>query len=151
MFHPLGRGRTLRRSAPRRRPTIRLETLDDRLTPAITVAVVGSGGATDDSGFQATVNQLNDDTYFDFTASLVNASQVDTAAELSAYNAVVIGSSGQGPNGDPFDNATFTAALKAWVQGGGGVVMSGPGVFGAGTGTGTPIPDIDAVIPVNTS
>lgn len=146
-----------RRSASRRSMTrrflrsIRCETLEVRLNPAINVAVVGTGGASDDSGFAAIVNQLNDDTYFDFSATLVNASQVDSAAELSAYNAVVIGATGAPTNGDPFDNTAFTSALRAWVEAGGGVVMSGPGVFGAGSGTGAPIPDIDAIIPVVTS
>src|SRR5262249_49483828 len=70
----------------------RLEKLEDRLAPAINVAVVNTGGVSDDSGFTALANQLNDDTFFDFTAVTVNASQVDTAAELNAYKVVVIGS-----------------------------------------------------------
>lgn len=133
------------------RPTLRLETLEDRRTPAVNVAVVGSpsgGGA--DSGFAAIVAQLNDDTYFDFSASLVAAAQVDTVGELNAYDVVVIGATGY-PNGDPFDNAAFTAALRTWVEAGNGVVLSGPGVFAAGPGSGPPIADIDAIIPVDTT
>src|SRR5262249_47958208 len=97
--------------------------------------------------------QLNDSTAFSFNATLVSAGLVDTVAELSAFNAVVIGSTGIGPPAvaDPFDNAAFTSALRTWVEAGGGVVMSGPGVWGAGSSSGPAIPDIDAIIPVNTS
>jgi hypothetical protein len=133
-----------------RRSALRLESLEDRRTPALTVAVVGTGGAANDSGFAAIVNQLNDDTYFDFTATLVPPDQVDSAAELSAYDVVVIGNNGTA-TGDPFDNAAFTSALRTWVEAGGGVVMTGPGVLGAGTGSGTPAPNIDPIIPVITS
>src|SRR5262245_46964775 len=115
MRYPLPRGRMPFRAAVRR-PVLCLESLSPRLTPAINVAVVGTGGTGDDSGFAAIVAQLNDDTYFDFTATLVTASQVDTAAELSGYNAVVIGSTGQAGVGDPFDNTTFTAALRRRVE-----------------------------------
>jgi Ca2+-binding RTX toxin-like protein len=130
----------------RRRPALRVEPLEDRRTPAITVAVVG--GTTDDAGFVATVNQLNDDTHFDFTATKVTAAQVDTAAELAAYDAVVIGNNGVS-NGDPFGNAAFTAALRTWVEGGGGVVLTGWGIYGASTPSGPYVPDIDAITPVN--
>src|SRR5262245_41137969 len=148
--HPSSR--LARTTTPRRQTALRVESLEDRRTPAITVAVVPSGVGHQDTGFQATVDQLNNDTYFDFTAVLVQASEVDTAAELAAYDAVVIGNNGY-DTGDPFDNAAFTAALRTWVEGGGGVVMSGWGVAGAGTwpGSSNPIPDIDAIIPVNTS
>ncbi|HVK09154.1 MAG TPA: cadherin domain-containing protein [Gemmataceae bacterium] len=137
-----------------RRPALRIEGLEDRRTPVVNVAVVSTGGTGDDGGFISTAAQLNDDTFFDFNATVVSAAQVDSAAELAAYDAVVIGSTGQiSPVGDPFDNLTFTTALRAWVEAGGGVVMSGPGVAAAGVGQGaeTPIPNIDAIIPVNTS
>jgi hypothetical protein len=69
-------------------------------------------------------------------------------AELNAYDVVVIGNSGFS-NGDGFEQ--FAGALRSWVEAGGGVVMTGWGVFGAGTGSGTPVPDINVVIPVNTA
>src|SRR5262249_49265813 len=134
MSNLIRHGRTPRPWSARRssRPTLRLESLEDRRTTAINVAVVGTGGLGDDSGFAATVTQLNDSTAFSFNATLVSAGQVDTVAELSAFNAVVIGSTGIGPPAvaDPFDNAAFTSALRTWVEAGGGVVMSGPGVWG---------------------
>jgi hypothetical protein len=139
------------RSVTRRRPALRVEPLEDRRTPTINVAVVGTSGAGSDSGFTAIVNQLNDDTYFDFTATLVSANQVDTAAELAAYDAVVIGNNGSTPNGDSFNNPTFTAALRAWVQAGGAVVTTGWGVFGANAATGTAAADLNALIPIDSS
>ena len=48
-----------------RRPALRIERLEDRRTPVINVAVVGTGGTGDDGGFVATAAQLNDDTFFD--------------------------------------------------------------------------------------
>ena len=140
---------TRSRPAPaRRRPALRVEPLEDRRTPAIHVAVVGLGGTNDDSGFAATVPQLNDDTYFDFTATRVTPAQVDTAAELAPYDVVVIGNNGL-PTGDPFDNAAFTGALRAWVEAGGGVVATGMTVYGATQGN--PSPNINAIVPVNTA
>jgi Ca2+-binding RTX toxin-like protein len=136
------------------RTRLRFEPLEARHTPAIVVAVVGCDPSpfVNNSGFQATADQLNNDTYFDFQAAMVLSAAVDTVAELNAYDVVVIGNHGS-DQGDPFDNAAFTAALRTWVEGGGGVVMAGWGVTGAGTwpGSSTPIPDIDAIIPVNTS
>ena len=35
--------------------------------------------------------QLNDDTYFDFTATVVTAEDIDTATELAAYDVVICG------------------------------------------------------------
>ena len=132
---------------PARRPALRVEPLEDRRTPAIHVAVVG--GTNDDSGFVRTVNQLNDDTHFDFTAVLVTAGQVDTAAELADYDAVVIGSNGYGTNGDPFGDAAFTGALRAWAEGGGGVVAVGWTVAAAGRAAS--VADMRALLPVATN
>ncbi|HKB05004.1 MAG TPA: cadherin domain-containing protein, partial [Gemmataceae bacterium] len=137
-----------RRARRARRPALRVESLEDRRTPAINVAVVG--GTNDDTGFTAIVNQLNDDTYFDFTAAKVTAADVDSAAELGAYNAVVIGNNGY-DIGDPFDNSAFTSALRTWVESGGGVILTGWGISGAGISTGTPVANIDAIIPVDTT
>ena len=64
-----GRGRT----QPRNKTRLLLEALEDRLAPAINVAVVGTGGLGDDSGFAAIRDQLNDHTYFDFHADAETA------------------------------------------------------------------------------
>jgi uncharacterized membrane protein len=87
---------------------------------AIRVAVEDGNGAH--GGGAATVAQLNDDTWFDFDAVLVSAADIDTEAELSAYCCVILGGSG-------FNDSDWTpamaAALRAFVEGGGGVVGTG--------------------------
>ena len=59
---------------------------------SIDVAVVEAVGGGFGGG-AAIVAQLNDDTFFDFTATLVDPSGVDSAAELAGYDAVVLGGS----------------------------------------------------------
>lgn len=118
-------------------------------TGPIQVAVIGGGPLSDDSGFQEIVAQLNDDTYFDFNAILVQPEEVDTLTELNAYDVVVIGGSGQG-GGYSNAFAVYQAPLREWVEAGGGVVMAGWGVWDAGTTSGPIHPDINAIIPVDT-
>ena len=93
---------------------------------AIDVAVVETAGGGYGGG-AAVVAQLNDDTFFDFTATLVDPSGVDSAAELASYDAVVLGGSGLG--NDPIWSTAMANALKVFVEGGGGVLMTGWGQF----------------------
>jgi len=78
----------------------------------------GTGGG----GGAATVAQLNDDTFFDFQATLVNTFDIDTALELLAYDVVILGGSG-------FNDADWTTTmiseLRSWVLDGGGLVGTG--------------------------
>jgi hypothetical protein len=134
-------------SRPGLRGYLRLQSLEDRAVPAINVAVVGGSDPTVNTGFTAIRDQLNNDTYFDFNASVVSASQVDTVSELNAYDVVVIGDPGYNTN--QFE--AFAGALRTWVQSGHGVVATGWTVYGAGSATGLPVADIDAIVPVNTS
>jgi len=63
---------------------------------AINVAVVA-----EDGGMSSAVQlaaQLNDDTFFDFTATVVTTSGADSAAELSPFGVVVLGGSGHTSN-----------------------------------------------------
>lgn len=92
----------------------------------IDVAVVDSPGGGHGGG-AATVAQLNDDTFFDFTATLVDPSGVDSAAELASYDVIVLGGSGLG--NDPIWSVPMANALKVFVEGGGGVLMTGWGQF----------------------
>jgi hypothetical protein len=73
-------------------------------------------------GGAATRDQLNNDTWFDFDATVVIASDIDSEAELAAYDVVVIGGSGH-------NNADWTAAMAAavrqFVEDGGGLVGTG--------------------------
>ncbi|WP_417392263.1 hypothetical protein, partial [Gimesia sp.] len=126
-------------------------TVKEESTPAgpILVAVVGGGLSSDNSGFQAIVDQLNDDTYYDFDAKLVQPADIDTLSELNSYHTVVIGGSGQVGSGiGQYD--LFQAPLRAWAEAGGGVVMAGWGIRRSGISTGSTHPDINAIIPVDT-
>ena len=55
------------------------------------------------------------------TGSVVDGSDIDTAAELANYDVVVIGGSGHSDG----DYTEFQSALRPWVEGGGGVVATG--------------------------
>jgi len=72
------------------------------------------------------VAQLNDDTFFDFDATLVAAGDIDTAGELAAYDVVILGGSG---HNDADWTAPMAAALRAWVEAGGGAVFTGWGNY----------------------
>jgi len=98
---------------------------------AIDVAVVEAAGGGNGGG-AAVVAQLNDDTFFDFTATLVEPWGVDSAAELANYDAVVLGGSGLG--NDPIWSTDMANALKDFVEGGGGVLMTGWGLWNSGSG-----------------
>ena len=126
-------------------------TASATVSVAIPINVAVVTGMEDNSGFAAIVSQLNNDTYFNFNATLVSSSQVDTIAELNAFDVAVIGNSGS-QYGDSFDNSAFTSALRAWVESGHGVVATGWTVYGAGpSSSGPTIANIDAIVPVNTS
>lgn len=139
----LSRNRKQNAATKSRRPQARkafFEALEGRAMMAIDVAVIGGSGDT--SGFLATVNQLNDDTFYDFNATLLTESQADTLAELSAYDVVVIGNSGAGG----INYAAFQSALRSFVEGGGGVVSTGYLVdWTSEAGE----PDLAAIVPVN--
>ncbi len=124
------------------------EVLEERsMLSAIDVAVVGNGlGGAAEGGFAQIVSQLNNSTQFQFNATLVTPTDVDTLGELQNYDAVVIGDEGSGS----IDYTIFAPALKSYVQGGGGVVGVGWLIYGAGNFTPPAVTDIDDIIPVNT-
>jgi len=105
------------------------------------IRVAVEDGSANGTG-AAVVAQLNDDTYFDFDATLVVAADIDTAGELAAYDVVVLGGSG-------FTNADWTApmaaALRAWVEAGGGAVFTGWGNLELPTAPGAA--DLEAIMP----
>ncbi len=114
---------------------------------AIDVAVVETAGGGLGGG-AAVVAQLNDDTFFDFTATLVDPSGVDTAIELASYDVVVLGGSGLG--NDPIWSMAMANALKDFVEGGGGVLMTGWGQynsFSAGLDNAAPAAILDTFVP----
>jgi hypothetical protein len=116
------------------------ESLEERRMLAVNVAVVDNG---DDSAFAAIVGQLNDNTHgFGFTATLVQPTDLDTTAELDAYDVVVLGA--DGINADSFP--IIAPALRNWVENrDGGVVGVGFAAFGIRNGL---VDDLDAILPV---
>ena len=87
---------------------------------AVRAAVVRSG--SNYAAAPEVAAQLNDDTYQDFTATVVSVSQIDTAAELANFDVVVLGDSGY--NEDEF-TTTFADALNTWIRAGGGLISTG--------------------------
>jgi len=67
----------------------------------------------------ALINQLNNDTHFDFEAVRVTVEQADTLAELLQYDVVIIGNEGT------LDEVEFANALARFVELGGGLVAAG--------------------------
>ena len=115
---------------------------------ALRVAVVSTdAGSYYDVGLQAIVNQLNDDTYVDFDASLVSRASVDTLEEISQYSAVVVG----GALNTQTQFNPFASVLLSYVQGGGGLITTGWGLYASRGLTGQAATDFDTVVPVNTS
>jgi hypothetical protein len=122
-----------------------LEALEDRLTPAtIRVAVVAdnSGNST---GFVALANQLNHDTLFHFSATVVAPSQVATVSQLNAYDVVVTGGSGNSPNGG---YGTYATALSTWVLAGHAVVMTGWGTYANENSSATTLSTLNNILPI---
>ncbi|MCC6473143.1 MAG: pre-peptidase C-terminal domain-containing protein, partial [Burkholderiales bacterium] len=112
-----------------------LGSLGRKSSAEIRVAVLGGGNTT---------GQLNDDSFFDFAATTVSASDIDTLGELEGYDAVVIGGSTS-----TADYSQVAGALRQWVEAGHGVVGTGWLAHYAGPNWGSWVPDIDAVIPIN--
>lgn len=107
----------------------------------IKVGVIYGGQAT---GPQAAA-QLNDDTYFDFDAVTLGASGADTLAELSQFDAVVLGDAGYRDNG--FTPAMF-AALRQYMDNGGGIVTAGWYNYSTDPFTGQQRDDADYITPI---
>lgn len=111
----------------------------------ISVAVLsGSSGSTSAS---ETAAQLNDDSYFDFTASVIAGSSVTSQATLAAYDVVVLGGSG-------YSNAEYASAtldaVRAFMTSGRGVVTAGWYRYGSIATAGQGATDADFITPVLT-
>ena len=111
---------------------------------AIRVAVVTSG--LGDSAVQAAA-QLNDDTFFDFTATVVTPDLVDTAAELAAFDTVVFGDSGN--NNNTWTDA-MAQALVVYVNAGHGVVSTGWADYAITTSSARDLA-LDQVMPIDSA
>jgi PEP-CTERM motif len=111
----------------------------------INVAVIA-----EDGGMSSAVQlaaQLNDDTFFDFTATVIPTSGADSAAELAPYGVVVLGGSGHTGNGY---SAACLAALRTFLDSGGGVVTTGAYNFSQQSYTGQQDLDADYITPITT-
>ena len=122
------------------------------LTPVPTATThVGSGSGTSNGVIRVAVHgdngvvssMLNDANRDTFSAVAVSGSDIDTLAELSAYDVVVLGS-----DNVQHEFESFAGALRSWVEAGGGVVATGWTVYGGGLATGNVVTDLDAVVPV---
>ena len=92
----------------------------------IRVAVVGG-----DSGmgtWSDAAAQLNDDTFFDFSATLINGAQASSLATLMTYDVVLLGGSGYSTS--EYSAATM-ASVKSFMQAGKGVVSTSWYRYGA--------------------
>jgi len=108
----------------------------------INVGVVYGGNATGNE----LVNQLNDDTFFDFSATSLSAASADSMAELAAFDVIVLGDSGYRDNG--YTSNMFTAISNFMVQGG-GVVTTGWYNYSTDNYTGQQALDADFITPIN--
>lgn len=103
-----------------------------------------AGGSASSSNLAA---QLNDDTYFDFSATVIGPSDADTVSKLGAYDVVILGDSGYNDNGY---TAAMFAAIRSWMDNGGGVVTVGWFDYATGYWTGQMAIDADYITPIAT-
>jgi hypothetical protein len=111
----------------------------------VRVAVVTNSG---NDTAAAAAAQLNDDTYFNFTASVVTPAGVDSALELGNYDVVVFGDSGNNNNG--WTDAMATALVTFVQANGRGVVSTGWGDYAI---TSSSVRDLalDQVMPIDSA
>jgi hypothetical protein len=92
------------------------------------------------------VEQLNDDTHFDFAAERVINASIDTIAELSKYDVLVLGHSSMTIDGDT------AIAIQDWYQQGlGGVVGTASLYSNLQNASAAVRPVIDTVVPLDMS
>ncbi|MEM6372431.1 MAG: PEP-CTERM sorting domain-containing protein [Pseudomonadota bacterium] len=109
---------------------------------ATSVAVI-SGGTNSATGAAA---QLNDDTYHDFTATVISVSDAESLTTLQGYDAIVIGDSGFRNNGW---TAAMFASLRSYFDGGGGIVSAGWYSYGTDILSGQAAIDAEYITPID--
>ena len=92
----------------------------------ITVAIIN--GNTGNMGVANVAAQLNDDSFHDFSATVLSGNAVTNASALSGYDVVLLGGSGHSTSEY---SASTLAAVNYFMQAGGGVVTAGWYRFGA--------------------
>jgi hypothetical protein len=116
-----------------------------RTASAIPISVGVIDGLSGTSSSSLVAAQLNDDTFFDFSASVISTIQADTLAELLAYDVVVLGGSGNSTS--EYSSATL-AAVRSFLEAGHGVVTAGWYIFSVIGTTGQAESDADAITPI---
>jgi len=107
----------------------------------IRVAVVWGGQA---SGIECR-DQLNDDTFFDFDAVAISAAEADELSELQQYDVVILGDAGFRDNG--YTEPMF-AALREYMDEGGGIVTVGWYNYATDVYSGQMADDADYITPI---
>ncbi len=110
----------------------------------IRVAVESSSSSSATSAELAA--QLNDDTWYDFDATVVAASDIDSATELASYDVVILGDSGY--NQVDWTSA-MASALATWTNAGNGGVLSVGWVDWVTAPGSTVLTTIDTVQPID--
>lgn len=118
-------------------------TLSSALAAPIKVAVLTGASSTGSWGLAA--DQLNNDTYFDFSATLLTGAQITSASALMDYDVVVLGGSGYSTT--EYTAATL-AAVKAFMKAGNGVVNTSWSRYSATGHSGQALQDADFITPV---
>jgi methionine-rich copper-binding protein CopC len=67
----------------------------------------------------ALIQQLNDDTFYNFNATQVKISQIDTLDELNNYDVVIL-------DDGTMTTPGFASTLRTWVSQGHGIIATGP-------------------------
>ena len=122
-----------------------LGSLNGEIAAPVTPIRVAVHGPEGSPPVQAVVDQLNDDSHFDFSAELVNSDQLASIAQLANFDVVATGDC------DALaDISIFTPALRKWVEAGGGLVSTGP-VAVCAASHGVDISDLDAIASIDLS
>ncbi len=118
-------------------------TLSSANAAPIKVGVLSGASGTGSWGLAA--DQLNDDTFFDFSATLLTEAEITSASALAAYDVVVLGGSGHSTT--EYSAATL-AAVKAFMKAGHGVVNTGWARYAQVHHSGQALQDADFITPV---
>jgi len=118
-------------------------TLPNANAAPIKVAVLG--GASGTGSWSLAAAQLNNDTFFDFTATLLDGADITATSALMPYDVVVLGGSG---NSTIEYSAATLAAVKGFMQAGNGVVDTGWSRYGVMGTSGQALQDANFISPV---
>jgi hypothetical protein len=118
----------------------------DARAGVINVAVIQGLDGNDSAA--AVAAQLNASTEFQFNATVVSDSAINSFSNLAGYNAVVLGGSGNSQNAY---SAASLSALHTYLTDGGGIVTSGWYRYSVIGTSGQAAIDADAITPVVTA